>query len=244
MRTLFFVPVFNQVRELPRVLEEFAAASLPDVSLLLVNNGSSDGSERLIRESGHPYIDLPRNRGVGYANKAALEWALERQAEIFGAMAGNGKMLPAEIPRLLEPILEERADYVTGSRFLPGGRSPNLPAFRRRSIPWVNVFVRVLTGAALTDATCGFRAYRLDLIRRAKFDWRAPWLESYGLEYYLYAKVILDGRLRWTEQPVTMRYPAAGPYTKIRAGRDWYAMLKPWVAARLDGKGFRPPTSQ
>jgi len=239
VRVLFFVPVFNQVRELPRVLEEFAAAKLPEVSLLLVNNGSRDGSELLVRESGHPAIDLPRNRGVGYAHRLALEWALERQVEIFGTMAGNAKMLPAEIPRLVEPILGNQADYVTGSRFLPGGSSPNLPAFRRGSIPLVNGFVRLCTGAKLTDATCGFRACRLDFLRRAELDWQAPWLDTYGFEYYLYAKVLLDRRLRWLEVPVTMRYPEAGPYSKIRPGRDWYAMLKPWLVARLDGKGLR-----
>jgi dolichol-phosphate mannosyltransferase len=240
VKTVFFIPVFNQARELPRVLAEFAAAALPEAGLLLVNNGSGDGSERLVRESGHPYLDLPCNRGVGGACALALDWALERGVEVFGAMAANGKMLPAEIPRLLAPILAGEADYVTGSRFLPGGGSPNLPPFRRRSIPLVNLFVRVLTGAALTDATCGFRAFRLEILRRAGFDWHASWLSTYGLEYYLYAKVLLDGRLRWTERPVTMRYPAAGPYTKIRAGRDWYAMLKPWLMARLDGRGFRP----
>jgi glycosyltransferase involved in cell wall biosynthesis len=237
---LFFVPVFNQARELPRVLDEFAAASPPQVTLLLVNNGSSDGSERLVRESGHPYLDLPRNQGVGGACALALDWALERGVEIFGAMAANGKMLPAEIPRLLAPILAGEADYVTGSRFLPGGGSPNLPPFRRRAIPLVNLFVRAVTGEALTDATCGFRAFRLNLLSRATFDWHDPRLSTYGLEYYLYAKVLLDGHLRWAERPITMRYPAAGPYTKIRAGRDWYAMLKPWLAARLDGRGFRP----
>ena len=239
MSVLFFIPVFNQARELPQVLAEFAAVALPDVNLLLVNNGSSDGSERLVRESGHPCLDLPRNLGVGGAYALALDWALERRVKIFGTMAANGKMLPAEIPRLLEPIRAGEADYVTGSRFLSGGDSPNLPPFRRRAIPLVNLFVRAVTGAALSDTTCGFRAFRLEILRRATFDWHAPSLASYGLEYYLYAKVLLDGRLRWLERPVTMHYPPAGPYTKIRAGRDWYAMLKPWLVARLDGRGFR-----
>jgi glycosyltransferase involved in cell wall biosynthesis len=239
MRVVFFAPVFDQVRELPRVLDEFAAARLPEVVLLLVNNGSRDGSERLVRESGHPYIDLPRNVGVGGAYMLALDWALARPVEVFGTLAANGKMLPAEIPRLVAPILAGAADYVSGSRFLAGGAAPHLPSFRRRAIPLVNLYVRWLTGAALTDATCGFRAFRLDLLRRAEFDWHARWLTTYGLEYYLYAKVLLDGRLRWTERPVTMRYPATGPYSKIRAGRDWWEMLKPWMVARLDRLGFR-----
>jgi glycosyltransferase involved in cell wall biosynthesis len=241
MKTLFFVPVFDQARELPRVLAEFSAARPAEVELLLVNNGSRDGSERLVRQSGHAFLDLPRNAGVGGACMLALDWALARGVETFGAMAANGKMLPAEIPRLLAPILAGTADYVTGSRFLAGGAAPHLPPFRRRAIPAVNRYVRWLTGARLTDATCGFRAFRLDLLRRAEFDWHARWLATYGLEYYLYAKVVLDGRLRWTEVPVTMRYPPAGPYSKIRAGRDWWAMLKPWLVARLDRRGFRPP---
>jgi dolichol-phosphate mannosyltransferase len=239
MRTVFFVPVYDQAGELPRVLAEAAAAALPAVSLLLVNNGSHDGSARLVRESGHPFLDLPRNLGVGGALQLALDWALARPVEIFGMMAANGKMLPAEIPRLIDPILAGEADYVTGSRFMEGGAAPHLPGFRRHAIPWVNRYVRWLTGARLSDATCGFRAFRLDLLRGADFDWHAPWLTTYGLEYYLYAKVLRERRLRWLERPVTMRYPPAGPYTKIRPGRDWWAMLEPWLRARLDGRGFR-----
>jgi len=238
VKSVFFVPVFNQIREFPGVLKELRAAPPACDTVLLVNNGSSDGSEYLIRSSGYPYLDLPRNRGVGYSYILALDWAREHGYDVFGTMASNGKMIPSEMPRVLDPILQGEADYVTGSRFLSGGESPNLPAFRRRSIPLVNAFVRLCTGAALTDATCGYRAFRLEILRRAEFDWHAPWLYTYGLEYYLYAKVLLDRRWRWREVPITMRYPASGPYSKIRAGRDWYAMLRPWLVARLDRKGF------
>lgn len=239
MKSVFFLAVFNQVRELPTVLTELRASGPACDTVLLVNNGSSDGSEALVHASGFPYLDVACNQGVGYSYMLALDWALAHGYDVFGTMAGNGKMLAAEMPRLLAPVLGGEADYVTGSRFLPGGGSPHLPGFRRRSIPLVNAFVRLTTGTRLTDATCGYRAYRLDLVRRAEFDWHAPWLWTYGLEYYLYAKVLLDRRLRWLEVPVTMRYPAAGPYSKIRAGRDWWAMLKPWLRARLDGRGFR-----
>lgn len=121
---------------------------------------------------------------------------------------------------------------------MPGGASPNLPTFRRTTIPLVNGYVRAITGASVTDATCGYACYRLDLLRRAQFDWHAPWLETYGFEYYLRAKVILDGSLRWREVPVTMRYPPRGPYSKIRPFSGWWAMLRPWIVARADGKGF------
>lgn len=241
MKSVFFIPVFNQAREFPRLLAELRAGPLACDEVLLVNNGSRDGSETLVRESGFPYLDLERNRGVGWSYILALDWALAHGFEVFGTMASNGKMLPAEMPRLLSPILAGETDYVTGSRFLPGGDSPNLPGFRRRSIPLVNLYAWLCTGARLSDATCGYRAFRLDFMRRAAFDWHAEWLHTYGVEYYVYAKVLLDRHLRWREVPITMRYPETGPYSKIRGPRDWYAMLEPWLVARLDRRGFAPP---
>jgi dolichol-phosphate mannosyltransferase len=240
VRSVFLVPVYDQIRELPGLLDELSAGPLACDTVLFVNNGSSDGSAELIHESGFDYLDVPENRGIGYAFMIAIDWALERGYDVFGVIAGNGKMLPAEMHRVLDPILAGEADYVTGSRFEDGGRSPNLPEFRRRTIPLVNAFVKALTGASVTDATCGYAAYRLSLLRRADFDWHAAWLETYGFEYYLRAKVILDGTIRWQEVPITMRYPERGPYSKIRPFSGWWSMLRPWLVARMDGRGFGP----
>jgi dolichol-phosphate mannosyltransferase len=240
VRSAFLVPVYNQIRELPRLLADIRATELACDELVFVNNGSDDGSEDLVHSSGFPYLDVPRNRGIGYAFMIATDWAMERGFDVFGVIAGNGKMLPSEMHRVLDPIREGRADYVTGSRFMPGGASPNLPPFRRRTIPLVNHYVRALYGVKVTDATCGYAAYKIDLFRRATFDWHASWLETYGFEYYLRGKVILDGSLRWLEVPITMRYPTEGPYSKIRPFSGWYAMLRPWAIARVDGHGFRP----
>ena len=241
LKSVMFMPVYNQVQEFPRLLAELKATELPCETLLIVNNGSSDGTAELIRGSGFAYLDLPMNRGVGYSYQQALEWALERDYDIFGTMAGNGKMLPSEMHRVLAPLENGTADYVTGSRFLDQGDSPNLPRFRRFSIPMVNLFIRIVTGATITDATCGYRAFRLDLIRRAQFDWRAEWLHTYGMESYVYAKVLLARGITWTEVPITMRYPPRGHrYSKIRPIIDWYRILSPWLVARFENKGFAP----
>ncbi len=239
MKSVFFIPVWNQIYEFRKVLAELKSTDLPCHTILLVNNGSDDGSEHLVRNSGYPYIDVPANLGIGHSFIKAIDWALERDYDLFGSMAANGKMLPAEMHKILEPLLSNNADYVTGSRFLNGGQYPNLPLFRRLSIPMVNILVWLLTGARLTDATCGYRAMRLDMFKQANFDWHASWLNAYGFEYYAYAKVILDRHMRWKEVPITMRYPAKGNrYSKIKPVKGWYDMLKPWIVARLDRKGF------
>lgn len=242
MKTVVTIPVYNQIDELPHLLAEIASVDLPCDDVLLVNNGSDDGSAELIHESGHQFIDVPENRGVGYALIAGARWAIERDYELFAVMAGNGKMLPGELHRVLDPILSGEFDYITGSRFMPGGSSPNLRTFRKFAIPAVNFFVRVVTGAKVTDATCGYAAYRLEILRRAKFDWQAAWLEHYGFEYFLRSKVIRDKSIRWKEVPITMRYPTAGKrYSKIKPFSGWFSMLRPWIRARFNRQGFEHP---
>ena len=241
MKIVIFMPVYNQVDQLPAVLDDFQIMREWGVDILIVNNGSSDGSEEICRKSNHLFLEIPQNLGVGYSYIRSLDWALEHNYDVFCTIASNGKMLARDLPTVLEPIRSNRADYVTGSRFLAGGDSPNLPNFRKTSIPMVNWYVRLLTGAKLTDATCGYRAFRLDIMRRAQFDWHARWLYTYGFEYYLYAKIILDRKIRWCEVPVTMKYPATKrKYSHIRPGIDWWAMLRPWLWARLNRRGFAP----
>lgn len=236
--TLIFLPVWNQVRELPLVLDELARFRPDGVDFLLVNNGSTDGSEDLARRSLFPVVEIPTNLGIGHSFEVAFKWARAREYAYFGSMASNAKMLASEVHRLVEPLRDGRADYVTGSRFLPGGGFPNLPTFRRLAIPAVNIVAKLTTGQSLTDATNGFRAFRLGILEAAEFDLSADWLRTYGFEYYVYAKALRDRRIRCMEVPSTMRYPEHGSYSKIRPGRDWLAMLRPWVQARFDGAGF------
>lgn len=242
MKSVFFIPVFNQIEEFPKVLEELKSTDLPCDTILLVNNGSSDGSERFVHESGYDYIDVEKNLGIGYSFMLAIDWALERDYDVFGVLASNGKMLPEEMNRVLDPIINDEADYTTGSRFLDGGEFPNLPLFRRIAIPMVNIFVCLFTGKMLTDCTCGYRAYKLDIMRRAEFDWHPEWMHTYGFEYYLYGKALIEKTVRCIEVPITMRYPPKGKrYSKMTPFKSWYHMVKPFVLARLNRKGFRPP---
>ncbi len=239
MKSVFFCPVYDEIQDFPDLLEQLRSPDRACDEVLLVDNGSSDGSEKLVRDSGLPSLRLEQNLGLGHAFMVAIDWALERQFDLFGAIAANGKMLPGEMPRLLTPLLRDEADCVTGSRFLAGGASPNLPAFRRRAIPLVNRWAGFCSGARLTDATCGYRAYRLEPLGRATFDRHAADLQRYGFEFYVYAKFLMDPALRCIEVPITMRYPAARrPYSKIPPVTGWFSMLRPWWKARADGLGF------
>jgi dolichol-phosphate mannosyltransferase len=233
MRSLCIIPIFNQVKELPAFLEKCRAA-LPCDELLLVDDGSTDGSSALIEASGFPLLSLETRRGIGHALIEGTHYALRNGFEVVIHMAGNGKMLPEEMNRVLQPIAEDKADYVWGSRFLPGGRFVNAPTFRRYAIPWIfNLLPLVFTGTKVTDATCGFRAYRLSILTEHAHGWDKPWLFRYEFEYFVLAKVLLSA-YRHQEVPISMVYPPSKKnYSKIVPVLSWWSMLKPWLIVGL-----------
>lgn len=233
MRSLCIVPVYNQCNELPRVLEKCRKGIECD-RLLLVDDGSDDGTTEIVRESGFDHLCLPERRGIGHALICGTRYAIERGFDVVMHMAGNGKMQPDEMGRLLAPLREGRADYVWGSRFLPGGRFDNAPLFRKYAIRYgFNWVPRLFAGTRVSDATCGFRAYRLSLLEDFAPGWDAPWLYGYEFEYYVLIKVLKSGR-PYLEVPISMLYPPSKKnYSKIVPFISWWSMLKPWVLVGL-----------
>lgn len=227
------MPVYNQAEQLPALLEK-CHQCMPADYLFIVDNGSDDGSTELIEQSGFEFTRLDKNWGIGYALRLGVEKALENNCDIVANIAGNGKMLPEEMHRILDPIKKDEADYVTGSRFLKGGQSPNLPIFRKVTIPLVvNNLIRILFWTKLSDATNGFRAYKLTMFKENLIDWKAEWLYHYQFEYYVYAKAIKLG-YRCIEVPSSMIYPKSGKnYSKIKYFIGWWEMLEPWILVGL-----------
>jgi dolichol-phosphate mannosyltransferase len=174
-----------------------------------------------------------RRMGVGYGIRQALRYSQDRGHKFVVLMAGNGKDNPSEIPRFTR-ALAKGFDYVQGSRFTQGGKAERTPFLRRVfSRLWPLVW-SLLVGKRLTEVTNGFRAYdmRILLDKRIRLD--QPWLDRYGLEYYLHFKVLSLG-YRYCEVPVTKTYPWShkGGYSKISPLRDWKDILLPPILLRL-----------
>jgi len=228
---LVAVLTYNEGEKLAALVEQFPEK--PDFTLLFVDDGSTDGSSELLNKQGYNVIRHEQNLGVGASLRDAIAWGRFHNLGIIVVMAGNGKMLPAEIPRLTTPILEDKADYVQGSRNLDGGASPNLPLFRKVAIRMFTGVVNLMLGAKSTDVTCGFRAYRLDLFDQPDINLNQDWLSRYELEYYIHYKVLTKG-YRFVEVPVSMVYPKEGQnYSKIKPFIGWWSCLRPWIYLSL-----------
>src|SRR5215467_4299355 len=198
-----------------------------------VNNASTDDGPATLAGHRIPVLNQPAG-GVGSCIRSAIDYGRREGFDILVVMAGNDKDDPEQIPRLLLPILEGRADYVQGSRFLAGGASVRLPMFRHISIKLLSVCYRLYSGQSCTDLTNGFRAYRLSLFDDPRIDIHQEWLDTYELEYYVHWKAHQCG-YRVVEVPVTKTYPSAKnvPYTKIRALSGWWHMLRPFLFLSL-----------
>lgn len=227
VRVLLVIPAYNEQGKIGKVVCGIPKDCIDKV--VVVDDGSTD---RTASEASQPGIEVLRHekrRGVGAAIRSGIDYALSSGYQVVVVMAGNGKDNPAEISKLLEPILAESYDYVQGSRYLPGGSAGRMPFHRRLGTRLYPLVVRLLTGFPSTDATNGFRAYKTEIFQDPRINIWQDWLDGYELEYYIHYKVITLG-YKVKEVPVTKIYPQDVPYkryTKCRPFIDWFNMLKP-----------------
>jgi dolichol-phosphate mannosyltransferase len=185
-------------------------------------------------------VHIIKNRhrkGVGHSLRQGLEYLSETGHDIAVIMAGNGKDDPAEVGRVLKPVVEGDCDYVQGSRYLPGGKRSRMPLTRSIFNRLYPLVWTLLTQRRCTDVTNGFRCYRLDMLADHRIDLNQFWLDGYSLEYYLHYKALSLG-YRVKEVPVSKTYPFAnkGGYSKIQPLKDWWPIISPLILLFLGAR--------
>lgn len=183
MRALTAIPVYNEARHIESVLGEVRRYC---ADLLIVNDGSTDGTEAILdRQAGLRVIRHPQNRGYGAALISAFDYFLNTDFDVLVTMDCDGQHEPARIPVLLE-ALDSRTDIVSGSRYLRTFRQTALPTppDRRQINQTITSELNTRLGLNLTDAFCGFKAYRRCPLTRLKITetgWGMPlqlWVQA------------------------------------------------------------------
>jgi glycosyltransferase involved in cell wall biosynthesis len=205
--TLVFIPAWNEERNLPGVLDELAAG-LPDVDLLVVDDGSTDGTARVAREHGADVLSLGENRGLPIGVAAGYEQAAERGYAYCGRVDADGQHPVDELARLLERVRSGECDVAVGSRFVSGdgyepGRYRPSPA-RVVGTSLLRQGMRHVLGRPFADATSGMYAVNAKAmpILAEPYSTGAPEVE--GLLR------LRDAGLAVEELPVHMRERASG----------------------------------
>ncbi|HUY63085.1 MAG TPA: glycosyltransferase family 2 protein [Acidimicrobiales bacterium] len=133
------------------------------VSTLVVVDGGDDGTEDLAAAAGAYCAVLPVNMGQGVALRLGYGLAADYGARYVVTVDADGQNDPAEIPDLLEPVLENRADFVIASRRL--GTDQTSDQVRRAGVVFFSAVINALTGQQLSDTSNGFRALRIEVLR-------------------------------------------------------------------------------
>jgi dolichol-phosphate mannosyltransferase len=241
-RLAVVLPMYNEADNVALLLERLAAlghSASFELTALAVDDGSRDATYvRLTKLAPtYPFLRIvrhERNRGMAAALRTGIAAALAERMPAFDALAFMDADLthaPEDLPRLVGPIVADRADFVLGSRYVPGGRMQGVP-WARRAISIVgNGVVRRILGTPIGDLTSGFRAARADVFRAISLHER-----GFGIQLEGTVKAYRAG-FRVTEVPITLGVRKNG-YSKMAYTRSFwlgYARLvvRLWLSRRV-----------
>ena len=224
LRVLVIITAHNEEESLPGTLAEVAAHA-SGVDLLVVDDGSRDGTARVAREAGVPVLRHSVNLGVGGALQTGFRYAVERGYDVGVQLDADGQHDPSYLAALLEPVRRGVCDVAIGSRYVArtGYRAP---AHRRLGMLVFSWVVHLALGRRITDTTSGFRAYSRPVMEVCMHDFPKDFPDAPLL-------IALARRgFRLTEVAVEMRERQAGQsfYT---LGKQLYYPYKNLLASLM-----------
>ncbi|MGD1915801.1 MAG: glycosyltransferase family 2 protein [Phycisphaerales bacterium] len=197
-RTLLAIPVYNEAKYVERVLGR-VLEYVPDV--LVIDDGSSDATPSLLAQFPVEVIRHAHNRGYGRSLMDAFRWAAVDRFDWIITMDCDEQHEPASIPDFLKAIDSDELDVVSGSRYLNTHPENDAPPEERRQIN--GLITRELNsrlGLSLTDAFCGFKAYRVSALEKLTLD-----VDGYAFPMQFWVQAVAAG-LRIGELPVRLIY--------------------------------------
>jgi glycosyltransferase involved in cell wall biosynthesis len=225
MKILIIVPAYNEEKSLPGVVSDLRT-NVPSADIVVVNDGSRDGTERTARSLGVTVLDLPHNLGIGGAMQTGYSYAARNGYDVAVQFDGDGQHMAAEIGGLLDELRQGRADIVVGSRFLKRGEYR--PSFFRKVGIWIfSTVLSAILSMKVTDTTSGFRAANRRVIEF--------FASAYPEDYPEVESLVLLHRAGMTmaEVPVLMR-DRTGGRSSITPVQSAYYMIKVLLAVFID----------
>ncbi len=223
-RVLVVIPAHDEELSLPGLLDEVRLRA-PAADVLVVDDGSRDGTQRVARERGVPVVRHPVNLGVGAALQTGFRYAVERGYDVGVQVDADGQHDPAFLGALLAPVLERRCDVSIGSRYV-AKTLYHAPFARRLGMVMFSGVVRFAVGQRIADTTSGFRAYSRPVMEVCQHDFPRDFPDAPLL-------IALARRgFRLLEVPVQMRGRHAGQ-SLYTLGKSLYYPYKNLLASLM-----------
>jgi len=225
VKILVIVPAYNEEACIKGVIEDIRE-NFPQGDILVVNDGSTDGTLELVKGLGENLIDLPYNLGIGGAMQTGFLYALEEGYDAALQFDGDGQHHADQIEKILKPYLSDGADLVVGSRFLSeGGFTSSVQ--RRIGSKILSFVISSLIRQKITDTTSGFRVYSRKTLEffSSIYPEDYPEVEAFILAHKKGLKII--------EVPSEIG-PRTGGKSSITFSQAFYYMVKVLLAISVD----------
>jgi glycosyltransferase involved in cell wall biosynthesis len=222
LRRVAIVPAFNEEHTLPGVIRELRAFD-PGLDIVVIDDGSGDRTAQVAASCGAYVLRLPFNLGIGGAVQTGFKFAYEGGYDLAVRVDGDGQHDPAQLSRIIEPVLRGDADIAVGSRFAAQEGGYRSSRSRRVGIRILAGVVSRIVGQRVTDTTSGFQALNRQGIALFARDYPHDYPEVEA------TVMVFKHRLRLEEVPVSMRERGAGT-SSITALRSIYYMAKVLLA--------------
>ena len=207
MKVLVTITTYNEEKNIEKVLRE-----IPDnYDVLVVDDGSVDGTVDIVKKFRHKIAIHQLNLGQGTAVITSFKIGIIENYDILIEMDGDGQHDPQEIPKFVEVLSKTTDDIVVGSRLL-GNNHQDAPFLRRTFLPYFTWVFNKITGYKLTDSMCGFRAFRVNSLKKTISE-----LENMFEPQYLAAEMFIrfsKAGLTVTEIPITLGNRLSGNSSK------------------------------
>lgn len=213
MKVITVIPAYNEERTVGEVVRQVSELQAADYRLqvLVVDDGSKDRTAAIARAGGASVLTHPINRGLGAALSTGITGALAMLKDDDGVIVtldGDGQHEPAEIPKVIAPILKGGTEVVIGSRFMETAEHKNT----RIGVPWSrvianfcgNFFTWFLFGIWVSDSQSGFRAFSKEAAQKMRLRTSTMEVSSEII------REISRNKLKMATVPITVRYT---PYT-------------------------------
>jgi glycosyltransferase involved in cell wall biosynthesis len=230
MKLAVLIPAFNEEDSLASVIRAIpqAISGISSIDVVVIDDGSTDGTAAVARQAGAQVVAHAQNQGVGAAFQSGLRKALELGADLTVNIDADGQFSPLEIPKLIQPILRDEADFVTADRFITDSgqmRKPeNMPVIKYWGNKRVSRLISLIAKENFSDVSCGFRAYSRTALLQLNLIGRFTYTQESFLD-------LATKGLRIASVPVDVKY---FPGRKSRVAGN--LLLYGW---RISGTIFR-----
>lgn len=221
MKGLVIIPAYNEEASIVNTVEDIRK-NAPEFDYIVINDCSTDATEKVCIENDINMISLPVNLGIGGAVQTGYLYGVRNGYDVAVQFDGDGQHSAKYLSEMMRQLVEKEADMIIGSRFIEN-QGFQSSAIRRLGIRHFNILIKLLTGQLVTDPTSGMRMVNRDIMELFAYDYPKDYPEPESVVY------IISQRKKVVELPVVMNERVDG-VSSISPLKSIYYMIKVTIA--------------